>query len=158
MVALAPSAEPVRSCFFCAVAFGMLIVDRQAPPWQFLFISAAMVYLLALSPYLGVRRQVKLTPAILNQSEFTFDEEGLSLSRAEGEFKVRWKTVDRAVELPAYFLIYTTKIHFHTIPKRFFDGQQLPEFRAFLQRILKENGKTLKVCRKVTQAALPAAC
>jgi hypothetical protein len=47
------------------------------------------------------------------------------------------------VELPDVFALFTTKMCFFAVPKRFFDADQLTAFRALIRSTIGKSGKPL---------------
>jgi hypothetical protein len=95
--------------------------------------SLYATYLLS-SPKLTVRKQLKASPQITQESLYEFDETEFSITRPSLRVAMPWADIHSVVERPHAYAIFTTKAAFFAVPKRFFTPEQLAEFRALLAR------------------------
>ncbi len=101
------------------------------------------IVFLVLLPRISVKRQIKATPHLFEEGEYTFDDKRFQIIRPSVQVAMSWNNVHGAVELQCQFVIYTTKTCFVSVPKRFFSGDQLSSFRELLTQVMQARGKTL---------------
>jgi hypothetical protein len=95
------------------------------------------------SPKLSVKKQMKSSAHVSQEGRYEFGTDHFSINRPSLNVSMPWSDIHSVVELPDAFAIFTTKMCFFAIPKRFFDAGQLTAFRALIQSTPGKNGKPL---------------
>jgi len=108
-----------------------------------LLLGAFYLGYLLLSPKLTIRRQMKSSPHLSQVGRYEFAADEFRINRPSLNVSMPWSNVHSVVELREVFAIFTTKMCFFAVPKRFFDAAQLEAFRDLLQSTSGRNGKPL---------------
>jgi len=108
-----------------------------------LLLGAFYLGYLFLSPWLTIRRQMKSAPHLSQVGRYEFGANEFSISRPSLNFSMPWSNVHSVLELREVFAIFTSRLCFCVVPKRFFDAAQLAAFRDLLQSTSGRNGKPL---------------
>ena len=96
-----------------------------------------------ISPKLSVKKQMKASAHVSQEGRYEFGGDHFSINRPSLSVSMPWSDVQSVVELPDVFAIFTTKLCFFAVPKRFFDANQLNTFRTLIQSTPGKNGKRL---------------
>ena len=95
------------------------------------------------SPKLSVKKQMRASAHVSQEGRYEFGTDHFSISRPSLNVSMPWSDMHSVIELPDVFAIFTTKMCFFAVPKRFFDPGQLTAFRALIQSTSGKNGKPL---------------
>lgn len=110
------------------------------------FIAAAVLFI-AYTPLLLYRRagqQIKVNPEYCGPVEYTFsDEDGILAQWEDGERRIEWRQVQRAVVAPKTIGVYYGKDDALILPKKDFGDEFLPIYQMIV-RHLAENSNTVE--------------
>ena len=95
------------------------------------------------SPKLSVKKQMKASAHMSQEGRYEFGSDHFSINRPSLNVSMPWSDIQSVVELPDVFAIFTTKLCFFAVPKRFFDANQLSTFRTLIQSTPGKSGKPL---------------
>jgi hypothetical protein len=131
------------ACFMMLAGVGGIVLGEIGNAIVPLLLGGFYAAYFSLSPRLSVRKQMKAWAYLSQEGRYEFGRDRFSIDRPSLNVSIPWSDVDSVVELPDAFAIFTTKISFFAVPKRFFDSDQLAAFRALMQSTSGKNGKPL---------------
>ena len=132
-----------------AFTFGIIgafvgILCRNVPavvnvfPLCVLLLLYAGLYIWVL-PWWASRLLYSKNPSMQGSRSLRMDDSGVHFQWDGGSSDLEWKTFIRWFEGKNHFLLYTSRAHFHVVPKRALAEQQLPELRALLSQRVHSN-------------------
>ncbi len=139
-------------CLTVLIGIGALAVGQRGSAAVLLLLGALYLAYLFLSPALTIRRQMKSSPHLSQVGRYEFGTDEFRISRPSLNVSMPWSNVHSVVELRDVFAIFTTRMCFFAVPKRFFDAAQLDAFRRLIQSTPGRNGKPLCPPRDAIQA------
>ena len=95
------------------------------------------------SPRLSVKKQMKVSAHVSQEGRYEFTSDRFSINRPPLNVSMPWSDMHSVVELPDVCAIFTTKMCFFAVPKRFLDAGQLTAFRALIRSTGGKSGKPL---------------
>ena len=130
-------------CLMLLIGIGGFAIGQGRGAAIPLLLGAFYTAYLLLSPKLTIRRQMKSSPHLSQVGRYEFGADEFSISRPSLNVSMPWSNVHSVVELRDVFAIFTTRMCFFAVPKRFFDAAQLDTFRSLMQSASGRNGRPL---------------
>lgn len=101
-------------------------------PLFFLMIFWAI--LLWIGPWLSARKQYQQQPSAKGVRTMDAEAAGVHWTWQGGETFIKWPMFVRWLETKTQFMVYTSPVAFHMVPKRVLSPEQTDEFRSLLRQ------------------------
>ena len=122
---------------FLAVALCALGVRHDANTFKSLlpFFIAVSIWLFFLfyAPHMGAKEQFRKQPGAQEVVTMSADERGIKWTRDGGSSEAKWSMFIQFIESPNQFLLYSSPVIFHIVPKSVFSTEGGEEFRKLLE-------------------------
>jgi hypothetical protein len=140
-------------CFMVLIGISSIAVGQTGNAVVPLLLGTFFSAYFFISPQLSVKKQMKSSAHVSQEGRYEFGSDHFSINRPSLNVSMPWSDVHSVVELRDVFAIFTTKMCFFAVPKRFFDADQLNGFRALIQSIPGKGGKPLSVPGKQSKSS-----
>jgi hypothetical protein len=122
----------------CLVSFAVSVLAQEPNTRR----NAAAIFVVMIfgivlqfvAPRFAAKRQFQGNPAAQLPTTLTTSDEGLHFASSHSSGNASWKMYVRFEETKDNFVLFSSPVVFHPIPKRAFTPEQLTEFRTLLQR------------------------
>jgi len=123
---------------------GMSASSENQNNWGFLYLPA-ICFVLLLSIYFGVKRNMKSNRALQEKIRYSFTENGIDAVAQSSSGHNSWSNIREAYETKNNFLLFISNNQMYTIPKRAFESvDQMNSFKQLLIAKLQSHAKLKK--------------
>lgn len=114
------------------------VIGKQSP--IFLIMGLVIEAYLPYTLFLASRRQYLNTPAFKEPLNFSFDDDGMTISQGDQSETQSWEAMYKAVSTPKSIVLYTSKYNASIFPKK-----DLEDKKAMLIEMISTHMPTKKV-------------